>query len=149
MIKILDTLADKIKAGAGLTWNEAIETVRRKKKERADVRAAHERKDFPVHNTQEQKVKQAGDRKFLRYALSLIREEHPLHHDFLVLRLKGWSIDRIAGKTGIEKELLRRKEYEARKLVEQKINDLRDHGVPIFSEPPDMLDPAPVKKRIP
>lgn len=143
MIKYVDQLAEKIKLGIGLRFGELKEVLRRKRAEIRAYKDAHKRKEFPIYHSTEDpnSIDQAGRKRYLQYCLSLIKREHPKAHDLLVLLLCGYSHKKIAdemNKMGFNVTVatVHKKEREARLLIETKIRELRERGVPIFSEMP-------------
>jgi len=146
-IKFVDNLVNKIKEKMPLNFGEAREAVRRKKEERKDVQESHKRKEFPVHYTKEDRISSEDGKKFLRYALSLIKREHPLQHDFMILRLNGWSIERIAKHSKLPVQRVRKEEAAAIKTVSAKIDQLRQKGIPIFADLPDTAMKRPVSQK--
>lgn len=149
MIEKMDTLALKVKSGIAIGFNELREWHRRQKQMIKDYKAAHKRKEFPVLHTVEDVESMSGNnqKKFLRYCLSLIRKEHPRHHDLLVLLLackketpeKTYKhvMDAINKQGGnVTLEGLKKREAEALRLVTDTIERLRAKGIPIFSDLP-------------
>jgi len=149
MIKVIDNLIDKVKANAGITLDEGFEILRRKKANLKETRTLQDEKVFRTESEvfvpgQEQQ------RRYLRYALSLIQYEHPLYWHILTLRMQeGYSgpkgLKKIAKtlsqrlNSDITVACVSRKEAEAIRCVQHKIDRLKQRGIPIFSEPPTVL----------
>lgn len=143
MAKILDKLTEKIKHAIPLSFGELKEVRRRKKAQIEDYKDAHKRKEFPIFNSVEdaQSMAHNDKKRYLQYCISLIRQEHPKEHDLLVLTLMGWKEERIAremNKQGFNFTVayVRRKVSDARRLVAQKIEQIKKSGIPIFSDIP-------------
>jgi hypothetical protein len=141
-ISIKEVLGEKVMLGIPLNLNEAREVVRREETRLEETKAAHKRKEFPTHISKEDKLPDTiGQQKFLTYALGLIEKEQPFYFKILSARMRGLSCKKIARSISsikgchISEREVQQKEAEAVKFMKATIENLRQHGVPIFGEP--------------
>lgn len=141
-ISIKEVLGEKVKLGIPLNLNEGREVVRRDQVRLEETKQAHKRKEFPIYHTKEEKAPDTiRQQKFLTYALGLIEKEQPLFFKILSARMRGLSCKMIA--RGISKvkgchigeREVQKKEAEAMRFMKDTIENLRQHGIPIFGEP--------------
>lgn len=117
-----------------------MEVLRRKKKQNAETKEAHKRKEYPVHYTKEEVPEPYQQQRYLTYALSLIKAEEPLYWHILSLRMKGFTVKRLTkylndqGYNTTESQLSR-KEAEAIRCVKQTIERVKASGIPVFDDP--------------
>lgn len=148
-IKILDNLSEKVKNGIGISLNEGFEMLRRKRQQNKDTRQAHDRKEFPIHYSKPEDSDAQSQKKFLQYALSLIKKEFPLYWHILTCRMKGMSCKQLSkflnsrGYNTTEAQLSKA-EAQAMRVVKETIERIKRTGTPIFEgpEPKGLILPA-------